>query len=497
MAKARTGFEPHEIFTAVSMFFTPQELNGAITNIYTLAAFFPMAAKKLPKIEFGTSDDDTVFSSYLEPCEGEAFPSNNMLKDMARGISAAIAIKEWLSGKHEVKSSMAQTVYMTGKVWPDEVEPLNIPARGFKSYNSSDIIVKPEGMDNGYYGVSLKKKPQKDAVDPTMINKAFDTVINAEKDAPQDIVKQIKQLKEDIVKVRRTFFAGLVRDAVKEKQIYLPSSILNKNDKDLFKGGDKNERKSYNFNPSRAYINTKAGLNMPEILGPKDTKDKSQWGKPSEIGIQNGWDNYGDSKMGRSELRSRKDSMRNWVNNRLRKKNDLYDNIMNVLNDDKYKEMIAETLTAVTMRYDILEQIKKELGVERFGELDIGFALVTGIGDATKLGDWQKTAITVPKGKAFDIECVQEGLAHMDTYDSNDKWKFVITNRPTEESTDDDLIDESDDGDGAAKIIFNLEKKGKPLMKMELRFKGGFTSQPQFFGVFSSHFKEVLQGKCL
>ena len=63
------------------------------------------------------------------------------------------------------------------------------------------------------------------------------------------------------------------------------------------------------------------------------------------------------------------------------------------------------------------------------------------------------------KGKAFDIECVQEGLAHMDTYDSNDKWKFVITNRPTEESTDDDLIDESDDGDGAAKIIFNLEKK--------------------------------------
>ena len=34
-------------------------------------------------------------------------------------------------------------------------------------------------------------------------------------------------------------------------------------------------------------------------------------------------------------------------------------------------------------------------------------------------------------------------------------------------------------------------------MKMELRFKGGFTSQPQFFGVFSSHFKEVLQGKCL
>ena len=62
----------------------------------------------------------------------------------------------------------------------------------------------------------------------------------------------------------------------------------------------------------------------------------------------------------------------------------------------------------------------------------------------------------------------------------------------------DQLAWRSDDGDGAAKIIFDLERKGKALMKMELRFKGGFTSQPQFFGIMTDEFKSVLtNGKCL
>jgi len=32
---------------------------------------------------------------------------------------------------------------------------------------------------------------------------------------------------------------------------------------------------------------------------------------------------------------------------------------------------------------------------------------------------------------------------------------------------------------------------------MELRYKGGFGSQPQFFGTMSKQFKEVLKGKCV
>ena len=34
-------------------------------------------------------------------------------------------------------------------------------------------------------------------------------------------------------------------------------------------------------------------------------------------------------------------------------------------------------------------------------------------------------------------------------------------------------------------------------MNMELRYKGGFTSQPQFFGTIASDFKMLLEKKCI
>ena len=203
MAPARTGFEPTEIFTATAMFFTVTELNNAKSDISKLVAFFDQAKEKLSNVEFGTSQDQDVFSSYYDLDAGQAFPSAAHIQDMARGISAALAIKDWLGGTHtpEVKSKEAQTVFMTGKVWPNEVDVLNVPARGFNSYNSSDIIIKPVGMPKGYYGVSLKKKPKEDDVDPTMINKAFDTVLQG---------KEFDDVKEEIVDVRAEYFLSLI-----------------------------------------------------------------------------------------------------------------------------------------------------------------------------------------------------------------------------------------------------------------------------------------------
>ena len=46
-------------------------------------------------------------------------------------------------------------------------------------------------------------------------------------------------------------------------------------------------------------------------------------------------------------------------------------------------------------------------------------------------------------------------------------------------------------------IEIDLMKNKKPVMNMELRFKGGFTSQPQFFGTMTREFKNVLKGECL
>tara|TARA_B100001094_G_scaffold133531_1_gene129393 strand:+ start:160 stop:1596 length:1437 start_codon:yes stop_codon:yes gene_type:complete len=478
MAEARTGFEPTEIFTATAMFFTASELKTAKSNITKLVDFFDTAKAKLSNVEFGTSQDQTVFSSYYDLDAGQAFPSAKMIQDMARGISAALAIKTWLGGPYtpEVKNNTAQTVYMTGKVWPDEVDVLNISARGFSSYNSSDIIIKPVGMPNGYYGVSLKKKPKSDSLDPTMINKAFDTVLQGD---------EFGDVKEELVDVRAEYFGGLVREAARLRHINIKTT--GRTNKWLFSGHGPVDRTIHNMDKDRAFIDTKGSLQMPEILGPDDGAPEDDWGKAADGRPNSRWNNYGDSALGKSELKSRRDTMRYWVNSQLASDRTLYNKMLKVMNDNA--TLFGEQLISVTMRTDILTEIERSLGVDRFGELKIGFALVTGIGSGTKLSAQQirnkESLLNVPTGSAIDIRCVLTGLQHLDEPKNDYEFKVKTKEEPHV------------DDDGPAKLIFDLIKNKKPIMNMELRFKGGFTSQPQFFGTMTSEFKQVLKGHCL
>ena len=479
MAEARTGFEPTEIFTATAMFFTKSQLNAAKSDITKLVDFFDTAKAKLSNVEFGTSQDQTVFSSYYDLDRGQAFPSAKMIQDMARGISAALAIKGWLGGPYtpEVKNNTAQTVYMTGKVWPDEVDVLNISARGFSSYNSSDIIIKPVGMPNGYYGVSLKKKPKADSVDPTMINKAFDTVLQG---------REFNTVKEELVNVRAEYFGGLVREAARLGHINIKTT--GRTNKWLFSGHGPVDRTIHNMDKDRAFIDTKGSLKMPEILGPDDGAPENNWGKAADRRPNSRWNNYGDSALGKSELSSRRDTMRYWVNSQLTSNSPVYIAMLGVMNNNA--TLFGEQLISVTMRTDILTEIERSLGVDRFGELKIGFALVTGIGSGSKLSTQQirdkASLLNVPTGSAIDIRCVLTGLQHLDDPKGNE-YEFKINGR--EEAHVDD--------DGPAKVKFDLLKNKKPIMNMELRFKGGFTSQPQFFGIMTNEFKAVLRGECL
>tara|TARA_Y100001963_G_scaffold109410_1_gene151300 strand:+ start:654 stop:2150 length:1497 start_codon:yes stop_codon:yes gene_type:complete len=498
MVQAREGFEPSEIFTATAMFFSESELNAAKSGLFKIIEFFPTAAGKLGDIEFGTTTDKTIFSSYYTVDPGQLFPATWQVTNMAQGISAALAIKKWLGTKSV--STIAQTVYMTGKVWPDEVAPLNIEARGFKSYNSSDIIIKPTNKPKGYYGVSLKKKPTPDSVDPTMINKAFDTVLGKDKD--------FDDVKQEIVDARTEYFGQKVKDAIKEGHIHIEGGE-NKPNKWLFSGHKPADRTSNNMDSERAFIDTKGSLKMPEIWGPeKDPKgrknpgtnhtdDKSKWGTAGE-GENAKWNDYGDSALDRSKLRSRTDTMRAWVNKQLASDRTLYDKMLKVMNDNAH--LFAETLIAVTLRTDILDNIEKKMRIGCIGDLDIGFALVTGIGKgpariptsakiAKKEAEIKKEVLDVPDGKAYDIECVLEGLVHLDKPASGQNdFRFEVKKKE-EAHTDDD---------GPAKLIFDLLKNNVPIMNMELRFKGGFTSQPQFFGIMTDEFKSVLtNGKCL
>ena len=49
----------------------------------------------------------------------------------------------------------------------------------------------------------------------------------------------------------------------------------------------------------------------------------------------------------------------------------------------------------------------------------------------------------------------------------------------------------------AAKVFFKLSKAGVPILDMELRYKGTFTAQPQFFATITPEFKQILIDDCL
>ena len=68
----------------------------------------------------------------------------------------------------------AKKVYMTGKSWDKEVQQFQITKYGMRDYNSSDFIMQ---TGNKFLGVSLKKKKAVTETDPTLINKAFDSIL--------------------------------------------------------------------------------------------------------------------------------------------------------------------------------------------------------------------------------------------------------------------------------------------------------------------------------
>jgi hypothetical protein len=48
-----------------------------------------------------------------------------------------------------------------------------------------------------------------------------------------------------------------------------------------------------------------------------------------------------------------------------------------------------------------------------------------------------------------------------------------------------------------AKVFLKLIKGKITVLNMELRYKGSFTSQPQFFATLADDFKTVLYEKCM
>ena len=347
--------EASEIMTAGALFFPNRVLDNALSSNKNLGDFMLEAKKKVETgVEFGSSRDSFLAMMKTSP---------EMLKELVVGISAAKAIKKWVTSTYSIiPDSVAEKVFMTGQKWPTEVDKFQVDAFGFTNYNSSDLIYKPKS--NKYFGISLKKKPSPQKPDPTLINKAFDTILQGPgKNGEFD------KIKDKLTDVRIKYFAKMVRKAHDTGILYI-DNIDNLPDEELFYG--KNRDKTIFPRP------------YPNIKG----------------SLSGGYDND-----------RAPDAMRSFLNADLAKKdNELFKALITEL--EKKSEIFADALINLVLKTNLYS----ELDAKNLGNYTFGFALVTGIGEIKrgKPSDYE--------GKAYDLYTVLDGLSQL----KGNKEKYQI-----------------------------------------------------------------------
>ena len=415
------AYEASEIMTATALQYTTSELQK-IKDYTQLQGLIKAGITDSDTVQFGNKTIEQGFLKLMDP--------NNPAKvaDMAVGVSAAISIRKYMN-----TSSEKVITYMTGNVWPKEVEDFQVSAYGFTDYNSSDIVVRKFSDKNKFYGISLKKKKTVKAADPTLINKAFSTAFDGE---------EFDDLKEELVETRIEYFANLVIEAV-EKGIILKKDIKNfdtlkkRNKKELFEAKQKDKNQFGN----KSYIDTKGYATADDGYLASNTKDPK--------------------------------SMRYFVNSKLsdKRNNALWDAFENIM--DKGGSKLAENLINIILKQNLFEELEaKELGDRKFD-----FALVTGIASASPSG-----IVNIQSGKVISLKTTLCGLSRIDNQYKGD-YKVVQDIEATKKSS-------------AAKIFFKLVKGGLNLLDLEVRYKGSFSPQPQFQGGQNKDFKRLLDKEC-
>jgi hypothetical protein len=327
---------------------------------------------------------------------------------------------------------LSPSIYMTGNVWPKEVEKFRVSAFGFEDYNSADVIATAD--KETFYGLSLKKKRQSNAGEPTLINKAFDSVLDG---------KQFDPIKEELANIRVEYFSGLIIEAV-ERGIILKEHIANfdtlkttqQGRKELFEA-KKRDKKLFD----RSYIDTKGSARALKGYKDDNTKDVN--------------------------------SMRYFVNKKLAEKdNPLWKEFVKVMN--KYSDLFAESLINIILKTQLIKELEaKDLGKYRFN-----FFLITGVGVVNIKGD-----VTIGKATVLQLKTTLCGLTRIEEMNKNKKYEIVLNESKKAEAD-------------AAKIFLQLKRGNVILLDLEIRYKGAFTPQPQFQGTLNDGFKKLLKEEC-
>ena len=363
-------------------------------------------------VEFATSSIRDGFLRLVDPNNAKS------IGDMAVGVSAALAIRNYMNTEAEV------TTYMTGNKWPAEVEKFQISAFGFQDYNSADIIVTKN--KKLFYGISLKKKPTVKAQDPTLINKAFASAFDG---------KEFTKLKEQLVETRINYFADLVIEAV-DKKIILKKDIKNfdqlkrNNKKELFeaKNRDKNQF-------DKSYIDTKGYASSDQGYSDPNTRDPK--------------------------------SMRFFVNQKLSEKrnNKLWKSFEKLI--DKAGPKLAENLINIILKRYLFDKLdSKDLEGKGFD-----FALVTGIADVKTSGD-----VNISDAKILPLKTTLCGLKRIEEKYKGE-YRVIQDTEATQKSEAAKIFFKLVKGDRQTISLLDLEVRYKGSFNPDPQFQGGLTTE--------------------
>ena len=440
------AFEASEgLYAGLSLIET-NDLREASTNINKFTEVYRRAfnlLKDSPLIFDGAGNktrNGLVVATNLDKATEKV--TADLYDDCAGAISAVLATRK------DVKDKIPSAVYLTGNKWNKKVEKFKVDAFGMADYNSSDLILQFNG--NEFVGISLKKKRKANAPSPTMINNAFSKFIQG---------KDFKPLRDDLDKKRRKFFAGVIQEASKPGKPLANLAVIDGN-KSIAQlnpqTSDADAKKLWDMKVVTSKIDKKTGENVKVAL--INLKDFDQL-LSSNSGI--------DSKNSESAFRK-------FVNEKLQSKgnklNPLYQYFEDSMNVPEVKDKLADGLLTRVLKTKLLDEL------DTWKDNEFGFYVIEGVGSANV----ERGTVTVGNASVYDIHTIMCAIAQLAKDTSSIKVDETETFRRE-----------------AAKVYFVLSKGNKPILDIELRYKGSFTAYPQFFATMTTDFKKLLSdGGC-
>lgn len=180
--RSSAGDDPNELMTAVLCLFPKPH---KITNSDEMDSLIELVRGNLKKAKgYKQGQVDSLTGDYPNLCQA---------------VSAANSIISAGYGG-------ADMVYLTGQAWDDDVKQFQRTKYGMTDFNSSDFIIR---KGKKYLGVSLKKKKRLTEVDPTLINKAFSSLLNGS--------PELKKVREGIEKDAGEFYVHVIKLAARLK----------------------------------------------------------------------------------------------------------------------------------------------------------------------------------------------------------------------------------------------------------------------------------------